>query len=322
METTIYKDKVVEKKFGRSLLQRFYMRYLRRKDTDCRFCGDNSSLGHKCSNQNPRKYEDERPLDTSISNSYEEEESRNKTKCHKCGKNWFSGHRSTSKQLYHCKILNGKEVEVPAKEGMSNSDEEESPNVSLESITCIRQGCKENYKVPIQEKEMQPFTTHYISPHLRNSSTICNSQDIKPIISFETIIEQMKPNTLKLKGILKEKDIAILIDSRSTHNFMDINLTRKLNLFMYPIKGLTVTTANGQPIEGIRQCCKISIHIQNLKLQTRYYTLPICGIDMVLGEKWLVPLGTYATNLQEQFMEFKWKGKSYKLYGPGSQNIP
>jgi hypothetical protein len=130
------------------------------------------------------------------------------------------------------KSLTEKEVEVPAEEGMSDSDEEESPNMSLASITCIRQGCKENDKVTIQEKEMQPFTTRYIPPHLRNSGTIHNSQDIKPIILFEAITERMKPNTLKLKGSLKGKYITILVDSGSTHNFVDINLARQLNLFV------------------------------------------------------------------------------------------
>jgi hypothetical protein len=83
-----------------------------------------------------------------------------------------------------------------------------------------------------------------------------------------------------------------------------------------------VTTVDGQPIEGVGRCHKVSIHIQNLELQTGYYALPLCGMDMVLGAEWLMQLGTYATNLQEQFMEFKWQGKNYKLYGSGTQNIP
>ena len=41
---------------------------------------------------------------------------------------------------------------------------------------------------------------------------------------------------------------------------------------------------------------------------------------MVLGVEWLMQLGTYASNLQEQFIEFKWKKKKYKLYGSQSQN--
>jgi hypothetical protein len=38
-------------------------------------------------------------------------------------------------------------------------------------------------------------------------------------------------------------------------------------------------------------------------------------MDMVLHVEWLMKLGTYTTNLEEQFMEFNWKGQHYKLYG-------
>jgi hypothetical protein len=96
---------------------------------------------------------------------------------------------------------------------MSNFDEEKTPKVSLASITCTRQGCTKDDKVTIQE-EVQPFKTRYIPPHLRNSGTIRNSQDIKPIISFEAITEGMKPKTLELKKSLKGKDITML-DSTS-----------------------------------------------------------------------------------------------------------
>ena len=36
---------------------------------------------------------------------------------------------------------------------------------------------------------------------------------------------------------------------------------------------------------------------------------------MVLGAKWLMLLGTYTTNVKEQFMEFHFHSKHYKLYG-------
>ena len=47
------------------------------------------------------------------------------------------------------------------------------------------------------------------------------------------------------------------------------------------------------------------ISIQNLELQTRFYSLLLDGRDMVLGVEWLMQSGTYATNLQEKFIEFK-----------------
>jgi hypothetical protein len=61
------KAKATEKKFERSSLQKFDKMYSRQKDTDCRFCGDKWSPGHKCSNQKSNKHEDERKSDTSIS---------------------------------------------------------------------------------------------------------------------------------------------------------------------------------------------------------------------------------------------------------------
>jgi len=83
-----------------------------------------------------------------------------------------------------------------------------------------------------------------------------------------------------------------------------------------------VTIFDGQPINGIGRCHKVLIHLQQLDLQTGYYALPLYGMDMVLGVEWMMQLGTYTTTLQEQFMEFKWRGKNYNLYGSGSQNPP
>lgn len=34
----------------------------------------------------------------------------------------------------------------------------------------------------------------------------------------------------------------------------------------------------------------------------------------VVRVEWLIQLGTYTTVSQEQLVEFKWKGKKYKLY--------
>jgi hypothetical protein len=47
--------------------------------------------------------------------------------------------RCASNHLYHYKIINGKEVEVSTEEDMLDFDEDEnSPKVSLATITCIR----------------------------------------------------------------------------------------------------------------------------------------------------------------------------------------
>jgi phage-related protein len=37
-------------------------------------------------------------------------------------------------------------------------------------------------------------------------------------------------------------------------------------------------------------------------------------MDMVLGVEWLIQLGSYATKLEEKFMELNWQGNRYKPY--------
>jgi hypothetical protein len=45
------------------------------------------------------------------------------------------------------------------------------------------------------------------------------------------------------------------------------------------------------------------------------YTVPLGGVDIVLGVEWLQTFGTYSTNHQRQFINFKWGGRKYKFYG-------
>jgi hypothetical protein len=117
-------------------------------------------------------------------------------------------------------------------------------------------------------------------------------------------MRKSQPKTLKLKGIIKSRNVMILVDSNSTHNCIDINVAKQLNLFVYPTKDLTVMVVNGQKVKGVGRCHKVLVQIQELELQTRFYALPLDEMDMVLGAEWLMQLGTYTTNLEEQFMEF------------------
>jgi hypothetical protein len=104
------------------------------------------------------------------------------------------------------------------------------------------------------------------------------------MILLAAITRRVEPRTPKFKGSIKSKNITILVDSRSTHNFVDINLAKQLNLFVYSCEGSHgYNCADGQQVEGLGWCHKVYVQIQNLELQTGYYALPLSGMDMVLG---------------------------------------
>ena len=82
--------------------------------------------------------------------------------------------------------------------------------------------------------------------------------------------EKPQPKILKLKRVIKDRNLTILIDSGSTHSCIDIDVAKKLNYFIYPTKDLTVKVANGQRVKEVGKCHKISVQIQKLELQTGF----------------------------------------------------
>ena len=101
-----------------------------------------------------------------------------------------------------------------------------------------------------------------------------------------TVKLQLK--TLKLKGIIKNRNIMILVDSHSTHDCIGINFSKQLNLFVFPTKDLTVMSADEQKVKEVGRCHKVLVQIQKLELQTGLYTLLLDEMDTVLGAEWFI----------------------------------
>jgi hypothetical protein len=72
--------------------------------------------------------------------------------------------------------------------------------------------------------------------------------------------------------------------------------------------------AYGKKIDGVGKFHKVKFHIEDYELESGFYTVPLGGVDVVLGIQWLQTLGTYSENHHKQFIKFKWEGKRYKLY--------
>jgi hypothetical protein len=53
------------------------------------------------------------------------------------------------------------------------------------------------------------------------------------------------PQTLKIEGYIKKKEVIVLIDSGSTHNFIHYKLAKDLNCFVYPVPEFQVMIADG-----------------------------------------------------------------------------
>ena len=109
---------------------------------------------------------------------------------------------------------------------------------------------------------------------------------------------RLRPKTQKLKGLIRSRNVNILVDFGSTHNCINIDLAKQLDLCICPIKDLTMSVTTKKKFEVIGEFHKVSIQIPELELQTDLFSLPLNEIDLVLGAEWLIQLGSYTTNLE------------------------
>lgn len=97
-----------------------------------------------------------------------------------------------------------------------------------------------------------------------------------------------------------------LIDSGSTHNFINEKVANRLLLPAVPTKSFTVKITNGKSLRcqgrfgGIRLC------IQGISFTFTLNALLLTSLDIILGVQWLEALGPVACDWKNLTMEIRW----------------
>ena len=79
----------------------------------------------------------------------------------------------------------------------------------------------------------------------------------------------------------------MLFNRGSTHNFINVSVAKRLNLFIYPVPNMKVMVTDGKKIEKVGKCHKVKLQIQDYNLESEFYAIPLGGVDAVLGIWWL-----------------------------------
>ena len=107
----------------------------------------------------------------------------------------------------------------------------------------------------------------------------------------------------------------MLIVSCSTHNFIHCKVAKELNCFLYPALECQVMVENGGTINCFGKCHNIKLTMGEYVLNSLMLSIPMGGVDVVLGVQWLQYLGTVAFNFEEIFLKFFSEGKEVELRG-------
>lgn len=134
-------------------------------------------------------------------------------------------------------------------------------------------------------------------------------------ISLHALIGLVVQNTIRVPGKLNNKDILVLVDTGSTHSFVDARLAEQLHLHIQPTGHMLVTVANGDTTTSSGVCPRLSWSMQNSGFCEDIRVLPLGGCDMVLGVDWLKQLGDVMFNLSDLRLSFVYQGQNITLQG-------
>ena len=104
-----------------------------------------------------------------------------------------------------------------------------------------------------------------------------------PTISLHALTGIEGYQTMRIMGRIKKQSVVILIDSGSTHNFIDQVVSKRLKCSTKPIVGVQVTVANGDSLKSQEICELVRWEAQALIQFTDFLVLPLRGCDLVLG---------------------------------------
>lgn len=136
-----------------------------------------------------------------------------------------------------------------------------------------------------------------------------------PQISVNALSGNQGFHTMRVKGMVGNSVVHILIDSGSTHNFLDINVATKLGCKCVHIPHQAVTVADGNHLACQQMCKSFTWKMQGTTFSTDALLIPLGSCDMVLGIQWLRTLGSIQWDFNKLEMWFTFQGQKVCLKG-------
>uniref|UniRef100_A0A8R7U6G6 Retrotransposon gag domain-containing protein n=1 Tax=Triticum urartu TaxID=4572 RepID=A0A8R7U6G6_TRIUA len=100
------------------------------------------------------------------------------------------------------------------------------------------------------------------------------------------------PRTIRLRALIGNQVVLILLDSGSTHSFMDSALLPRIQVTPQQLsKEISVTVANGEKLLCNSEVPQLNWWIQGHTFEYDFKVLDLGGYDLILGMDWLEAQG-------------------------------
>lgn len=131
--------------------------------------------------------------------------------------------------------------------------------------------------------------------------------------AFYGVYATQSLQTMKVLGIANHHSVRILLDSGSTHNFIDSRLIKTLGWSLKTTKPFEVMIVDGGKIKSQGYCRCIPLEVGGYHCHTNLFALPLGAYDLVLGVQWLSTVSLVLWDFQLLTMEFQVGKDKFKL---------
>ncbi|KAL8151593.1 hypothetical protein V2J09_021401 [Rumex salicifolius] len=162
------------------------------------------------------------------------------------------------------------------------------------------------------------FCDEKYSLGIKKLNSLCSDEEIeleKVEISVNAMAGITGYNTMRVRVIHAKQSLFILIDSGSTHNFIDKAVAERFGCELTLLSLTKVVVTDGSCLDVKSQLKDFSLTFHDTSFNTDAMVLPLRCCDMVLGIQWIETLGPVVWDFKKLAMEFRVGARKIVLHG-------
>ncbi|XP_047257482.1 uncharacterized protein LOC107849355 [Capsicum annuum] len=121
--------------------------------------------------------------------------------------------------------------------------------------------------------------------------------------------------TIRVTGYHEKMPLQVLIDTGSTHNFIDQEVAKRLGCQANNIEEQSISVADGRKVTTTSICKNQRWLLQGTTFASDFLLLSLGNVDIVLGVQWLSTLGRILFDFSSRTIEFRYQGKKHVRIG-------
>jgi len=134
-------------------------------------------------------------------------------------------------------------------------------------------------------------------------------------LSLNALSSANTDNSIKLRTLVKNKVMLVLLDLGSSHSFISSSFVAMANLPTIPVTTKTVKLANGQPLNAQAKVLNLPWYVQGHTLHSDMLVIDMGPYDAILGFDWLKLHSPMQCDWSNKTLTFTHDGKTVTIQG-------